>query len=214
MWRHLFSVRLLLCALFCLVGNAQATEVALVGIFPGKAVLVVDGGNPRTLGAGQTVAGVKLVSVDQDSAVVDINGKRSRLQVGDRPVALASAGGKSILLQADARGHFLTAGTINGASMQFMVDTGASSVAMGPSAATRAGIIYTQGTPSSASTANGITRTWQVKLDTLTIGDITLRNVDATVVSQEMPVVLLGMSFLKHMEMKQENSTLLLTQRY
>jgi len=48
----------------------------------------------------------------------------------------------------------------------------------------------------------------------LTIGDITLRNVDATVMSQEMPVVLLGMSFLKHMEMKQENSTLLLTQRY
>lgn len=214
MWRHLFSVRLLLCALLCLVGNAQATEVALVGIFPGKAVLVVDGGNPRTLGAGQTVAGVKLVSVDQDSAVVDINGKRSRLQVGDRPVALASAGGKSILLQADARGHFMTTGSINGASMQFMVDTGASSVAMGPSAATRAGIIYTQGSPGAASTANGITRTWQVKLDTLTIGDITLRNVDATVMSQEMPVVLLGMSFLKHMEMKQENSSLLLTQRY
>lgn len=214
MRRNYFSARLLLCALLCFVGHANATEVALVGVFPGKAVLVVDGGNPRTVGAGQTVAGVKLVSVDQESAVVDINGKRSRLLVGERPVALASAEGKSILLQADSRGHFMTAGSINGASMQFMVDTGASSVAMGPSAATQAGIIYTQGTPGAASTANGVTRTWRVKLDTLKIGDITLRNVDAVVMSQEMPVVLLGMSFLKRMDMKQENSTLLLKQRY
>ncbi|WP_033407472.1 retropepsin-like aspartic protease family protein [Uliginosibacterium gangwonense] len=214
MGRLSFCVKPLLCALFCLVGRAYATEVALVGVFPGKAVLVVDGGAPHTIGVGQTLSGVKLVSVDRESAVVDVDGRRSKVMVGERPVALASAEGKSVLLQADARGHFLANGAINGAAVQFMVDTGATSVAMGPSAATRAGIVYTQGTPGAASTANGVTRTWQVKLDTVTIGDITLRNVDATVMSQEMPVVLLGMSFLKRMEMKQENSTMLLKQRY
>lgn len=197
-------------------GVACAESVALVGVFPGKAVVVIDGGSPRTLAVGQLSGSVKVVSVEQNAAVLEVGGKRNRVMVGESPVSLSGDGGNGgqVVLSADAQGHFLAAGTINNTSVRFLVDTGASSVSMGPGVASKAGINYLKGVPVLSSTANGIVQAWRVNLETVTLGGMTLRNVEGVVMPQEMPVVLLGMSVLNRLEMKRDGVSMTLRRRY
>ena len=77
----LFSL-LLLPVLLLLAVPAHAINVNVIGLTTGKAVLVIDGDRPRTLSTGQTAAGVKLISADTNSAVVEIMGQRQTLQMG------------------------------------------------------------------------------------------------------------------------------------
>ncbi len=196
--------------------QAAAQQVSLAGTMGGKALLVIDGGAPRMVAPGQSVAGVKLLSLEQDVAVIEVGGKRSRLRMGESQVSVGSSGGsgKQVTLVADVRGHFLTQGSINGANVGFLVDTGASTVAMGASLAKRIGIDYTKGEPGLSGTANGVVQVWRVRLSRVTLGEITLHNVEGTVLPNDMPYVLLGMSFLNRMEMRRDGSTMVLNQRY
>ncbi|MEN9491598.1 MAG: hypothetical protein RJA63_2047 [Pseudomonadota bacterium] len=197
-----------------LAAGVSAEEVSLVGVFPGKALVVIDGAAPRALAAGQSQGGVKIISVERDSAVVEINGKRSKLNVGENPVALGGGERGQVVLAANAQGHYLAEGAINGAAVSFLVDTGATSVALSTDVAVRAGIAYTRGARIAVSTANGATVAWRVKLDTVTLRGLTLRNVEGVVMPASSPVVLLGMSFLNRMEMKRDGNSMVLTQRY
>lgn len=196
----------------------QAAEVALVGIFPGKALISVDGGAPRIVAQGQTLNGVRVVSVSGDAAVIEVNGKQERILLGAQPVNAGSSGGdganQSITLTADARGHFVTTGSLNGAVATFVVDTGATAVAMGPSQARQAGIDLNKAEPTMVGTANGMAQAWRVRIDKVTVNGLTLRDVEGMVVSQEMPVVLLGMTFLNRMSMTRDGSTMVLKRRY
>lgn len=198
--------------------SANAAQIALVGVFPGKAVLVIDGGKPRAIAVGQSLDGVKVLSVDRDSAVVDIDGQKNKLMMGSQPVNIGSANGSngaaSATLNADGRGHFLGQGRINGASVRFLVDTGASSIAMSAASARNAGIDYRKGTPGYTSTANGVAPMWQVRLDSVTVGGITLNNIEGVVLEGDLPIALLGMSFLNRVEMKRNGDTMTLTQKY
>lgn len=206
---------LLVCALSAVWQVAQATDVAMVGAFPGKAVLVIDGSAPHALAAGQSQGGVKVVSVARDSAVVEVDGRRLTVQLGAQPVALSSSAESNyVILPSDSRGHYRGNGTINGRSVQYVVDTGATSVAMSASTASRLGVNYVKGVRGSVTTANGSVAVYQVTLETVTLGGISVHNVEAVVLPQEMPDILLGMSFLRRMEMKQENANLMLRQRY
>lgn len=207
----------LLYAAVLVAGAAQATEVAVVGLFPGKAVLVIDGGRPATLAVGRsTKSGVKVVSVQGEQVVVEINGARETLRLGQRVVkSAASTEAPTVNLTADSRGHFLATGSINGAPMRFLVDTGASMVALGRSDAERARIDYLKyGRPSMSQTANGMVRTWIVKLAEVNLAGVTLHQVDAAVHESELPVALLGMSVLNRMEMQRSGDTLTLRKRY
>ena len=207
----------LVATLCCLAwaGTVSAEEVSLVGVFPGKALVVIDGGAPRALAPGQTLGSVKVISVERDSALVEINGKRSKLTVGETPVALGGGNERGqIVLTADPQGHYLAEGAINGASTRFLVDTGATTVALSTSVAVSAGIAYTRGERIPLSTANGMAVGWRVKLDAVTVRGLTLRNVEGVVMPVSSPVVLLGMSFLNRMEMKRDGNTMVLTQRY
>jgi len=187
----------------------------VVGLFPGKAVLVIDGGAPRTVAVGASVAGVRLLAVDQDSATVDIGGKRQRLAIGQHAHSGGDGGGPQVIsLTADARGHFITTGTVNGATIRFMVDTGATSVALGASDARRANISLSNARPILVQTANGIVQAWVVTLSSVRVGDVTLNEVEGTVHQHDMPMALLGMSFLNRMEMKRDGQSLTLRKRY
>src|SRR4051812_41289392 len=96
-----------------MAANVQAAEIALVGIFPGKAVLTIDGSAPHSLSPGQSFGAVKLISVEHDAAVVESAGKRERVLLGGQPytVGASSDSGdgpvKSVTLVADGRGHFM-----------------------------------------------------------------------------------------------------------
>jgi aspartyl protease family protein len=195
---------------------AAAANVDLIGIFPGKALLVVDGGQPKTYSVGQTITGgMKLVNVDSSSATIEENGKRQNLTLGGYISRASSDGGPaSVTLEADRGGHYLIQGQINGGTARMLLDTGATFVAMPASDALRFGIDYRKGEPGFSSTANGTVPVYRVKLDTVKVGDIQLHQIDGMVVENGLNVILLGNSFLSRMEMKREGSKLTLTKRY
>lgn len=197
---------------------ASAQSVAMTGSMGSKALLVVDGGAPKALAAGETHRGVKVVAVRADQVTVEVGGKRQTIDLGGAPVSIGGggggAGGTQIVLTATSGGHFVTGGSINGRATQFMVDTGATSVAMSADEARRIGINYEQGERGMGSTANGAIRIWRVTLKSLRIQDVEVYGVDAVVVPAGMPQVLLGNSFLNRFQMKRENDMLTLTRRY
>ena len=195
--------------------GAGAADVALVGLLPGKALVVVDGGKRQTVAVGEkTGEGVKLVAIESGAALFEIDGKPRRLQIGQSIVSSARVEKPATTLIADARGHYIVNGSINGVSMRFLVDTGATFISLGAADAKRARIDPLKGTPGITMTANGQARVWRVRLSSVKLGDITLADVEATVHEQDMPVVLLGMSFLNRMEIRRDGQSMTLTQRY
>jgi aspartyl protease family protein len=198
---------------FCL--PAQAQDVALAGILGGKALLVVNGSAPRGVAPGESHMGVQVVSVGREDAVVDSAGGRRSLRLGEAPVRVGGSGtGQRVVLKADARGHFVSSGQINGRIMQYMVDTGASTIAIGRPDAERMGLKFEeQGQSVRMNTANGVAQGWRLRLDSVRVGDVELRGVDAIVTPQPMPYVLLGNSFLREFEMSRNGDEMMLLKR-
>lgn len=213
-----------LAALLLLLGGgpAAAADINVVATTAGKAVVSINGGKPRTLTPGQiTPEGVRLVSATSESAVFEFAGKRQTLAPGQSGVygtgpAQADRGGGKATFTADSRGHFIVNGQVNDINLRFMVDTGASVVALSKEDAARAGVNHLEGTRRRVQTANGLMLVYQVKLARVQVGDITLTDVDAVVVAEEgkLAVSLLGMSFLNRMEMRRDGDTLTLIRRF
>ena len=194
---------------------AVATSVSVVGLFKDKAIVTIDGSKPRTLSVGQTVGGVKLLAADSDRASFDVDGKRRTLSMGQSFAGGAAMGERqSVSLTADARGHFAAAGSINGYPMSFLVDTGATSIAINAAEAKRIGLDYKAGQAVGVGTAAGRVPAWRVTFNTVKIGGISVNHVDGLVMESGLNVPLLGMSFLNRMEMKRDGQTMTLTQRY
>lgn len=216
--KHWAGVALACAVLAGLALPARAQSVAMTGSMGSKALLVVDGGTPKALAAGETHRGVKVVAVRADQVTVEVGGKRQTIDLGGAPVSIGGVGGSSggtqIVLTASSGGHFVTSGSINGRATQFMVDTGATSVAMSADEARRMGINYEQGERGQGSTANGVIPIWRVTLKSLRIQDVEVYGVEAVVVPSGMPHVLLGNSFLTRFQMKRENDMLTLTRRF
>lgn len=200
---------------FCLPAQVQAQDVALAGILGGKALLVVNGSAPRGVAPGESHMGVQVVSVGREDAVVDSAGGRRSLRLGEAPVRVGGSGtGQRVVLKADARGHFVSSGQINGRIMQYMVDTGASTIAIGRPDAQRMGLKFEeQGQSVRMNTANGVAQGWRLRLDSVRVGDVELRGVDAIVTPQPMPYVLLGNSFLREFEMSRNGDEMMLLKR-
>jgi len=208
---------MLLVACLLAAGAAAATDVNVIGLFPGKAVVVVNRGAPRTLSVGDTTSeGVRLLSVDSGSATLEVDGKREQIEMGRHFETAASSGSReSVTLPADSRGQFVASGQVNGNHIRFVVDTGATYVAIPASEARRLGVDLTRAQRGATMTANGPVAVYKVFLDSVSVGGVTLYNVEATVHPMPgMDVGLLGMSFLNRMEMRREGENLTLTKRY
>ena len=107
-------------------------------------------------------------------------------------------------------GHYTGLGSINGHPIHFVVDTGATNVALGADVAAQLGIDTKGSETSSAMTANGAVSSSHVTLKRVTVGDVTIYNVQASVMPGSMPVVLLGNSFLSHFQMHNDSSSMIL----
>ena len=205
-----------------LAGNpaqAQTESVALAGMLGSKALLIVNGTAPKTVAAGESHQGVKVISTSGDQAVIEQSGKRLTLRVGQAPVNVGgntavSGRGTRIVLTESSGGHFMTAGQINGRAVQFMVDTGATVIAMSVADAERAGVAYKTGQPVWISTANGSAQGFRIRLNSVRVGDVEVFDVEAVVTPQPMPYMLLGNSFLTRFQMKRENNLMTLDKRY
>jgi aspartyl protease family protein len=146
-----------------------------------------------------------------------VAGKQELLRLGASQINLSgqpiAEGGNRIVLSASQGGHFLSAGTINGKTVNFLVDTGATSVSISQSDADRIGLKYLEGKKVLGNTANGQVTMHQITLDSVRIGELQIFNVSAVVVPAEMPYVLLGNSFLGRFQMRRENDLMTLERR-
>ena len=199
-------------------GAAAAQSVSLQGMLGNKALLIVDGAPPRSVAPGESHKGVKVLSTQGDQAVVEINGQRHTLRLGEAPASVGGGAGPArggkIVLTAGSGGHFITSGAINGRAVQFMVDTGATSVSMGATEAERLGIDYRKGQVTRTQTANGTVAVYIVKLNSVRVGDVEVYDVDASVLPASSGPILLGNSFLTRFQMTRFNDQLVLERRY
>ncbi len=200
---------------FLPAGAALAADVGVVGLFPGKAVLVVDGRAPKTYSVGNPVSDtVKLLAVTSAAATLEVDGKRQTIAIGEHVNRTAPSGPASVTLKADSRGHFMAQGQINGGMVRMLLDTGATMIALSAADANRLGINYKKGELGMVNTANGTAPVYRVTLNTVKIGDIELNQVEALVQEAGLPFALLGMSFLNRTEMRREGQQMTLTKRY
>jgi len=193
-----------------------AKSVVVQALFPGKAVIMIDG-QRRVLAVGDTSPeGVKLIAADSRKAMLEIHGQRKEYTPGS---AISFNFKKPETLQeklfANDRGMFLTVGSINGQSVRFLVDTGATSVAMNKSQAKKLGVRYRiEGEPATASTASGFVRSYRVRLKSVSLGKIKRNNVEAMVIDGNHPgPILLGMSFLRGLKIEKNGDVLLIKQK-
>ena len=188
----------------------------MIGLIGEKAaVFALDGGEPKTVKIGQKWNGITLVAVGRGQATVEIDGKQRVLQIGQHHRATAAASERqSVTLYADSRGHFITDGSVNGIPVRFMVDTGATVIALPASDARRLGMDYLKGARGMVQTANGPAPAYRVQLDVVKLGGVQLNNVEAIVIEQGLNVALLGMSFLNRVEMRREGELMMLNRRF
>jgi aspartyl protease family protein len=200
------------------LAQGAGSSVALAGLMGQRALLVVNGKAPKGVAPGETHLGVKVVSVGDGQALVEIDGRRHTVRLGEAPVSVGTSrnegSGGRVVMMAGSGGHFIADGQINGRAARLMVDTGASLVVIGAAEATQLGIAYKSGQPTRMSTANGVVAGWLLKLDSVRVGDITVLGVDAVVSPEPLPFVLLGNSFLSRFQMNRENDQLTLSRRF
>ena len=212
----------MVCGLLLSVqATLQAQTLVLAGILGNKALLIVDGGTPKSLAMGETYQGVRVISVGANQAIVERSGQRQSLTIGDVPIWLkdktnntANPKATRIVLTATSGGHFIANGSVNGRSVQLLVDSGASFVTISSAQAEQAGINFKAGQATQLHTANGISLGWRIKLDSVRVGDVEVLAVDAVVTPQPMPFLLLGNSFLSRFQMLRDGDQLTLNKRY
>lgn len=211
----MYALKIVLLSLPLLLSSwlMAATQVRVVGLFPGAAVLNVDG-QRKLVKVGQVgPGGVVVVSADSRGAVLRVDGvERSYSLSREYSNGFAEAQKKQFSVAKGIGGHYWLAGSVNGHSIQFLVDTGATSIALNDAHARRLGIDYrVAGTPLQVSTASGTARGWRVTLDRVKVGELEVLGVEAVVLEGNSPTeALLGMSFLGRVGWKVEQDVLVL----
>jgi aspartyl protease family protein len=194
-----------------------APEVHVVGLFNDRAVLLIDG-KQSILRVGQSgPQGIQLVEADSESAVLLINGKRVVARRDGRVTARQrEASVSEVQVRRNTQGMYTTVGSINGLPVPFMVDTGATLVALNSAQARRLGIDYrVTGAPASVTTASGVEAAWSVSLDRVKVGELELRNVAAVVLEGMQPeTALLGMSYLGRLEITNSGQLMTLRKKF
>ena len=199
--------------------GALAQSVSLAGSMGSdKALLVIDG-QTVVLAVGASRQGVLLRSLQAGQAEVDVAGQRQTLRLGASPSRLgaggpaAPAGNATIVLPMGTGGHFGGSGQINGKTVQFMVDSGATTIALSQAEANRIGLDWKGGRAGMTLTANGPVPVHAVMLSSVRLGGVELANVAAVVLPAEMPMVLLGNSFLGRFTLRQDGDVMRLEKK-
>jgi aspartyl protease family protein len=188
--------------------QAWATNVFVTSVTHNQVQVIVNGTTLRTLRVGESSPeGVRLLEIRGAAAVMEVDGRPVALGLGQSTVLQAT-------LQADRQGHFVTQALVNGISVPAVIDTGATHVSLNMDQAARMGIDLRGARRGMTSTANGTAFAYAVTLASVQVGDIVLRNVSGSVVEggeRTLPIVLIGMSFLQHVEMRRSGAVMTLT---
>jgi len=199
---------LILAALLAAPLPALAATVFVMSVGNGQAQIIVDNRSVRVLRVGETSPeGVRLLEVRGGTAVLEVNGRPIALSIGQSTVA-------ETVLQADPRGHFVVNAVINGVPLRSVIDTGATHVSMSMEHARQLGLDLRMAQRGMTQTANGPRPAYLVNLGSVQVGDIVLQNVAGQVSDgglDQLPIVLVGMSFLRNVDMRRSGSTMTLS---
>lgn len=206
------SIALLLVMLLLIAVHTSASpRVQVVGLFPGAAVINVDG-QRKLVRVGQTgPGGVQVVSTDGKGALLRVEGADRYYGLSrELSSGYAEPERKQLSIAKGQGGHYWVAGSINGHPVQFLVDTGATSVAINENQARRLGIDYrVNGKQVVVGTASGTAKAWRVHLNSVKVGAINVMGVEAVVVEGSSPTeALLGMSFLGRVSWREDQGLL------
>lgn len=201
--------------LYLPVSYASDISIKVIGLFTNKVLLEVEG-KQKLLSKGETFNGITLISASGRGAVVSIHGKNQKLTLNQsigsnykKPDRTKST------IYPDEQGMYYVKGKINGRSLRFLVDTGATFLTMSGQQAAQIGVDYLQGVKGFVNTAASTVPVWQVVLDRVSVGDISVSNVAATVIEGPRPhVTLLGNSFLKFTQLERTGNVMELRKRY
>lgn len=218
MLRRFISRVLLLTCTLAVSAALGVEKVAVLGLFKDKAIVNIDG-KQRVLAVGKTSPeGVTLISADSAGAVLEIDGRQATYKLGSHIASTFKPAPEkaAVRIWPDGGGMYLSTGSINGYPVKFLVDTGATYIAMNSREARRMGIDYlVDGRRGMSSTASGVVTTYYVTLDRVRVGDITLSDVQAAVIDGAFPTeVLLGNSFLNRLDMRREGRALELRKKF
>ena len=197
--------------------DQDISHIEVMALFKNKAMVSInDKQHLLKVGEPATV-GVKLVEASSKYAVLEVNGERSKYTLGNRVRASYSkTEKKKVQIYRDGQNMFRTVGSINGYQVDFLVDTGATSVALNSALAKRLGLQYKlKGEKTVVSTASGKALAYAISLDQVKIGEIMLRNIEAVIIEGNDPSTpLLGMSYLGRLKLNNENQYLELEEKY
>jgi len=214
-----FILTLLSLFLLTFHGVANAIEQLQVqGLFSNKVVLMVDGKRHIIAAGKSSPEGVKVISVSKTGAVLEIDGKQKQYDLGSGSTINTSFSERESskeTIYKNTGGMYLTYGNINGRSVRFLVDTGASAVAMNTVQAEDLAIDYEKyGSPARVTTASGFEKGYRIRLKSVTVGDITEKNVEAMVIDGKHPgPILLGMTFLGRLSVEHSGNAMTLLQK-
>lgn len=190
-------------------------EIEAKMLAQGSAVLMIDGTQRMLREGKRSPEGVLLVSADGKQAVLEIDGKRKTISLS-RSIGsqFKQASKTEVRIASGHGGHYETKGLINGSPVDFMVDTGATTIAMNHFVAERLGIDYRGGIPITVNTANGTAKAFRVILSSVSVGNIVVHQVEAAVSTTASPsVVLLGNSYLSKVDLKIDQGVLVLKEK-
>ncbi len=211
------KIFVLLILLLLPILNAHAShKIKVMALFTDKAMLIIDG-SQKILKKGQTYRGVTLVSSDSEAVVLKLHGQTKKFPLG-REITTSykkADPGKELVVWKDEYNMFRVYGSINNYSVHFLIDTGATSIAMSSVAAKRMGLKYKKGTPMLSSTASGVAKGYGLTLSKVKIGHIQIYNVKAAVLEGSFPSeVLLGQSFLSRIHMTRDGDKMKLRKKF
>ena len=214
--KHILTIALAACLSLALpMARAGSPSIEVEALFTNAAVLQI-GGERKMLKVGQSFRGVTLVAAHSGTATVAVDGRQVELGISQRIGAnYQQPEAKVVTIQRDARLQYQTTARINGRGVQVLVDTGANVVAMNSAHASALGVDFSAGTPSMVETASGLVNAWIVTLGSIDVGGIRVDNVRASVVEGGFPAtILLGMTYLQHVEIKENNGVLSLSRAW
>jgi aspartyl protease family protein len=208
------------CLAIALAGHvctaAAVSRIEVNALMKDSAILRIDGVQVMLRSGQRSPEGVLLVSADSRGAIVEVGGQRRELNLSQRIAAtFEETAANEVKIPRDNFRQYLTSVEINGRRTIALIDTGANSVAMSSTQARSMGIDYEKGAAGQVGTAGGIMRAYSVTLDKVSVGGIVVHNVHAAVIEGDYPErVLLGITYLQHVGMREENGIMYLKQKY